>query len=251
MTGYLGLGSNEGDRVASLRAARAALVLRAMTAAVDDPERAPRSLTCHYLRPPIIGDAEIRVTVERAGRSLSTLTARLEQDGRLATVAVAAFSTAFPTLGDYATPPPEAPGPEAVEVVPPHPKAPPIAHQVEARPVFGAPIFSGADEALVGGWMRLAEPRPIDAVALAFYADAWMPAPWPRLTDLAPAPTVDLTIHFRIRLPLEGLDPAAPLLGRFRSTTSRDGFFEEDGELWAPDGTLLAQSRQLGILMPM
>jgi len=43
--------------------------------------------------------------------------------------------------------------------------------------------------------------------------------------------------------------PDEPLLGRFRSTLVRDGFFEEDGELWTPDGTLVAQSRQLGLLL--
>nr|MBA3370235.1 thioesterase family protein [Thermoleophilaceae bacterium] len=35
----------------------------------------------------------------------------------------------------------------------------------------------------------------------------------------------------------------------FRTGLVRDGFFEEDGELWAPDGTLVAQSRQLGLLL--
>ena len=62
---------------------------------------------------------------------------------------------------------------------------------------------------------------------------------------MAPAPTIDLTIHFRAPLPLDG----TLLLGRFRTRLVRDGFFDEDGELWAPDGTLVAQSRQLGLLI--
>ena len=47
------------------------------------------------------------------------------------------------------------------------------------------------------------------------------------------------------------LDPGAPVLARFTSSTSAGGFFEEDGALWSPDGTLLAQSRQLALLFPM
>jgi hypothetical protein len=39
------------------------------------------------------------------------------------------------------------------------------------------------------------------------------------------------------------------LLGRFTNSYVRDGFFDEDGELWTPDGTLVAQSRQLGLLL--
>jgi hypothetical protein len=30
-----------------------------------------------------------------------------------------------------------------------------------------------------------------------------------------------------------------------------EGFFEEDGVIWAADGSVLAQSRQLGIVMPL
>jgi acyl-CoA thioesterase len=44
--------------------------------------------------------------------------------------------------------------------------------------------------------------------------------------------------------------PGDPVLARFSSSTSHDGFFEEDGAIWAPDGTLLAQSRQLALLIP-
>ncbi|MGH2978605.1 MAG: acyl-CoA thioesterase, partial [Solirubrobacterales bacterium] len=54
-----------------------------------------------------------------------------------------------------------------------------------------------------------------------------------------------LTVHFRAPLPL----PDGLLLGHFNTRLVRDGFFEEDGELWAPDGTLVAQSRQLALLI--
>jgi hypothetical protein len=30
-----------------------------------------------------------------------------------------------------------------------------------------------------------------------------------------------------------------------------EGFFEEDGVIWAADGSVLAQSRQLALLMPV
>jgi acyl-CoA thioesterase len=230
----------------------AALVLRALQDAVGDADRAPRSLTLHYLRPPVPAQpATIAVTVERAGRSLTTLSARLIQDDRPMVLALAAFATTFPTAADYATPAPDVgPPPAELHVVPPGPDVPPIALRSAMAPRFGPDPFSGGDEALAGGWLRLAEPRIADAAAIAFYADAWIPSPWTRLTALSVAPTIDLTIHFRARLPHAGMAIGDPVLARFSSSTSHDGFFEEDGAIWAPDGTLLAQSRQLGLLIP-
>src|ERR687889_989955 len=70
----------------------AAIVLRAMEATVADVARAPRSLTLHYLRPPAAGPCEVVVEVERAGRSLTSLSARLVQDGRPMVVALGAFA---------------------------------------------------------------------------------------------------------------------------------------------------------------
>jgi hypothetical protein len=110
---------------------------------------------------------------------------------------------------------------------------------------FGEMPFSGAERGEAGGWLGLRERRPLDAPAIAMLADAWFPAPWPRLAELAPAPTIDLTVHFMAPLPLDD----DLLLGRFTSKLVRDGFFDEDGELWTPDGTLVAQSRQLGLLL--
>lgn len=229
----------------------AALVLRALVAAVDDERRHPRSLTLHYLRPPAPGPCEIHTTVERAGRSVASLSVRLRQDGEPMVLGLAALGVPFGSAIDYAAPAPLDGGPPAQLRTPePADGLPTIAYRTAQRRVFGPRMLSGGEEALTGGWLRLAEPEPVDAAAVAFFTDAWMPAPMARLTTPVAAPTVDLTIHFRAPLPHPGLEPGTPVLARFRSSTSADGYFEEDGEIWAPDGTLLAQSRQLGLLMP-
>ena len=55
----------------------AAIVLRAMQAALADPARRPRSLTVHYAAPLEEGAARLETSVERRGRSLATCTARV------------------------------------------------------------------------------------------------------------------------------------------------------------------------------
>jgi acyl-CoA thioesterase len=221
----------------------AAIVLRAMTATLGDASRPARSLTCHYLRPPAVGDVRVDVAVERTGRSLSTLTARLSQDGRDHVLAVGAFAIDLDGVLEYDGAAPEVPEPDAIERLPPAPEVPMTSH-FDMRPAVGAPLFAGADEALSGGWLRFAEPEPLDAAALTMFADAWWPSPMPRLTRPASLPTIDLTVHFRSPPVADG-----PVLAVFRSSTAKGGFFEEDGEVWSQDGVLLAQSRQLALLV--
>jgi acyl-CoA thioesterase len=225
-----------------------AIVLRGLELAVGDPERVPRSATMHFMRVPEPGPLTVRARVERAGRSLSTASARLEQGGKLLGLALAAYSKAWegPLLDDAPMPQAAPPSPrEALAEEFPRDAPPPFTSRLTMQHRFGEPPFTGADHGEVGGWLGLLEERPLDALVIAVLADAWFPAPWPRLRELAPAPTIDLTIHFRAPLP----QPDSLLLGRFRNRLVRDGFFEEDGELWTPDGALVAQSRQLGLLL--
>jgi acyl-CoA thioesterase len=229
----------------------AALILRAMASELDDPAREARSLTCHYLRPPAAGPVRVDVTVERSGRATSTLTARLSQEGRPCVLGVAAFGIDVPAPADYASAPPAVPAPDTIAPVDNRSSGLAIVSRFEVRPALGGAIFAGADEALTGGWLRFTEPRATDAVALAMLADAWWPAPWVRLREPVAAPTIDLTVHFRGPRAAAALAPGEPVLAVFRSTTAADGFFEEDGELWTPDGVLLAQSRQLALLTPL
>jgi acyl-CoA thioesterase len=226
----------------------AAIVLRAMMAEVADPAREPRSLTLHYLRPPADGELAVEVVVERSGRSLSSVSARVSQGGRLCILALAALALERANVLDYAATPPAVPPPEAIEPTPLRDGAPSMVRHFEVRPAVGAAPFSGAGEALTGGWLRFAEPRPLDAAALAMYADAWLPAPFTRLTGFVGAPTIDLTVHFRAPAVAAAVAADEPVLAVFRSSTSAGGFFEEDGELFSRAGVLLAHSRQLALL---
>ena len=217
----------------------AAAIVRAMEAEVGDPRRPLRSLTVHYPAAPVEGDAEVEVRIERAGRGLSTVSARLTQDGRLIALALAVFARDYPPAVAYereAMPEPTAAG----EALPPREQIP-ISAQYVMRPVL-----EEAGEPRVGGWMELVEaPAELDAALVVAMADAWYPAPFAVTGHPFAAPTTDLTVHLRAPLPR----PAEPVLGLFTSATAREGFFEEDGRLWAPDGTLLAHSRQLALAL--
>ncbi len=245
----------------------AAMLLRALTETVADAQRAPRSLTIHYARAPAPGPVEIHTAIERAGRSLSTLSARMEQDGRLMALALAAFSIPWsaPEIADLPLPTVEPPEPRRGEPVPPHPLAPPFARHMEFQPRMGTRPFTGTQAPMeIGGWLALAEPRPLDPLALAFFSDALFSPPFIRLSEPAVTPTIDLTIHFRARVQSEGdadtdnpsgEEPSAGAVehcfARFSSTTLHEGFFEEDGVIWGPGGRVLVHSRQLAIVLPV
>jgi acyl-CoA thioesterase len=237
----------------------AAIILRALLETVGDELRAPRSLTIHFLRAPKPGAARIEVAMERAGGSLSTLSGRIEQDGELIALALAAFSLARASIEVAELPMPEVAAQDPSREMPDwlseqieRGLAPSFLRKLVLQPCEGARPFSGGEGPMrASAWVGLAEPaRPLDAIALALFSDAHFPTPFVRLREPAGAPTIDLTIHFRAPLPHRASAGSAELcLARVRSRVIHEGFFEEDGVIWAADGTVLAQSRQLALLI--
>lgn len=234
----------------------AAVLLRACAVVVDDPERTPRTLTVHYLVPPREGPAEVEVTVERAGRGVTYLSARMYQEGRLLALAVSAFSGPRPSVTEFShgTMPTVPPPQQCLRLVADD-SGIPLRHRWENLWAVGPLPGSGEPdpgEIEVGGWIRLAEASPFDHIVLAAMADAWLP-PIISLPDppTSAVPTVELTVHFRDRERLATLTPADWCLVVFRSKTAQEGFIEEDGEIWSADGRLLAQCRQLAVLLPL
>ena len=233
----------------------AAMLLRSLVETVADPIRAPRSLTIHYARAPEPGPVTIRTAIERAGRSLSTLSARMERDGSLIALALAAFSVPWsaPEIAELPIPDVDPPDPLRETGRTLHPAAPPFTQHLVLQPRVGAIPFQGSEHPMeIGGWLGLTEPRPIDALSLAFFSDALFSPPFIRMSEAGTSPTIDLTIHFRTPLPLTSTpNPEELCFARFRSGLMHEGFFDEDGVIWAADGTVLAQSRQLAIMLPL
>ena len=230
----------------------AALLVRALEHAVGDAARVLRSLTVHYVRVPGEGEARVETAIERAGRSVTTASARLLQGGQLQALALAAFALPRPSAELHHALRPEVAPPEACP--PRSGSGIPIHERFEHRFAIGPLPFSGprSREARTGGWLRLAEPRPLDAALLVAYADAWPPSVF-ACSDLPQLsggiPTVDLTVHVRTPLPVPGMRAEDPVLVAFRTREVSQGVLEEDGEIWSRDGRLLAHSRQLAILL--
>lgn len=231
----------------------AAILLRALLARVDDLEGGaaarPRSLTVHYPAPPTAGPAAITTEVIRAGRSLVTCAARLTQQGKPMAAALAAFSPAWPGEAWNDRPAPQAAPAETLTYGGLERPPLPFLDYWDHRFTKGR-VVDPDGPAETQGWIRLAEPEPIDGPVVAAMTDAFPPAVFTRYAVPNPVPTVDLTIHFRTGLPMDGLEPDDFVLGHFRTRTVVEGFLEEEGELWTNNGALLAQSRQLAIMLP-
>jgi acyl-CoA thioesterase len=228
----------------------AAVILRAIQASAS-AERAPRSLTVHYQRAPRAGAVEIEVTVEREGGRVSFLSARMAQEGRVQATAQAVLSEDWSDDEAFSEARmPDAGEPGELHTIDPETRSsrPNMLQNYRLRPALGEHAFSGGDP-YTGAWIRTREPRLLDAPLAAAFLDTWFPAPFVRLERPHGAPTIDYTVHFRSPLPPAEATPEDAYLISFESKIARHGFFEEDGELWSADGVLLAQSRQLALLL--
>jgi len=219
----------------------AALLVNAIAAAVDDPARALRSFATQFAAVPRPGPVDIDVTVERAGRSMTTTSARMSQDGTVLQVAHAASSTGRPGLSydDYVRPRDADPG-----AAPLFTSEGRVGHfqNLEVRFDPDIVLFGGGEEAALGAWLRPHNSEPIDAAWVVAMCDILPPAVFTRTTAPAKAATIEYVVH------LNTSEPALPrgehVYLSCRSPLSYEGFAVEDATMWGPDGRVLAVARQ-------
>ncbi len=219
------------------------------------------SISGHYVRD-AVGNADASVELERAEscRSITTLQAKVVQDGACRAV----FAGTFGKLSGDSLP--ELPFGASAPVLPSRSACVPAMEQLAASrgsalriarevELYAPPDSAlvrhglngvGAGETSIEGWAGFAQTDEIKLEQLPFFCDAFPPP----ILNAYPARrlrTLQLGVHLRARPPFGD----TMLRVRFSSRFVAGGMLEEDGEVWSADGgRLLAQSRQLLRLLP-
>lgn len=225
----------------------AALFTRAIAAKAGDDGRPFRTLTCHFCAPTLAGPARIEVEVPRSSSAVSHFTARMIQDDGVVAIATATRARARDVGGAFCDRRmPESTSFEATPILDLSQGGPVFAQHFDFRFAYGAAPFSGASQALFGGWLRHREPGALDPALAAAYADAWMPAIFTRFTELRPCATVTLTYHFFSDF-APGLEASRgdPVLVTSRSDVLAGGYAEQSNEVWTKSGELVMTGLQL------
>jgi hypothetical protein len=221
----------------------------------------PFAVSSHFASASKPGPAYVETRLVRSGGRFSTVAATLFQqvDG-IPVPRIAALAT----YGDLDRAHDEKTDAAAAELglaLPP-PVLPPLEECVESRDAppevkamaplldrFGTrfdpatamwAVGQPSRNAVIQGWFKLADARPLDPIALLMVVDALPPVTF----DLGMpgwAPTLELTAHVRAR-PAPGW-----AIVRHSTRTMAGGLFEEDCEVWDSRGVLVAQARQLAL----
>lgn len=225
------------------------IATRAMASEADGRDLIAATGT--FLNPADPGPVEVDVSTLKAGRSLSTLRARISREERPLVHVNGVFAEVGRPVPDEDLvngEPPDLPAPEqcmSIEPAADSPLPPPFTGQVEIRahPSDAAGVTGDkTGRAVMRGWFRLRDGEPLDAHAVVMAADSLPPAIFNTPYPAGWTPTVELSVQVREPRPQGWL--ACSFTTRFVT----GGMLEEDGEIWDEQGRLVALSRQLALV---
>ncbi|MBX9753215.1 MAG: thioesterase family protein [Pseudomonadaceae bacterium] len=224
-----------------------ALVFEAMQAKVP-AGRPVRSLAVTFVGPlaldvPVSFEAEVL----REGKAVSQVLGRAVQNGQVVTLVQGSFGAARDSV--IAVPalaaPVMKPAAECQELPYIEGVTPEFTRYLAMRWAVGGMPFSNNKSREMGGWVRLREHDPVEALNethLLALVDAWPPAVLPHLS--APAAGSSLTWTIEFIQPLATLNTLDWCMYHAQVEHARDGYGHIAAELWSPTGELLALSRQ-------
>ncbi len=216
--------------------------------ASDRPD--PVTITGHFLAPAPAGPITIETAVLKEGRRFATVRSEIYSDeGRRLLAVLGSYGDLAPGNAPErvaALPPDLPPADECIQVEPSATLPPPFMGRVDLRlhpDDVPSGRVGGDGQIQLRGWFRWRDREPLDTVGLIVAADAFPPTAFSADLPVGWVPTLELTTHVR-----ERPAPDDWLRCSFTTRFITGGFIEEDGELWAESGRLIAQSRQLALV---
>jgi acyl-coenzyme A thioesterase PaaI-like protein len=208
----------------------------------------PVAMSASYLRAPAAGPVTLTVQPGPAGRTLAHSLVTLADAGGPALTVQATTATLGSAPSDFSDPMPDVPPVEECfsvaehrDLAPPGVQVPGLSLRVDTRldvATAGWALGRPSGEPVLRAWMRFADGREPDPLALLTFADALPPTSF-AMGNLGWAPTVQLQVLVRA-LPAPGW-----CLVEARTSEIAGGWVDEDYRIWDSTGRLVAQSRQL------
>lgn len=215
-------------------------------ALADGPHPDPLAVSATFLRPLTAGPAVAAVQPLRTGRTVASAHVTLAAPGGAPGVALqvttAALRAETPMWSDVSAPAIAAPE-DCYGMTMPGYDSPGLAQVL--RYAFDPPTSGWlrgrpGPQPLLNLWLRFADDRPIDPLALVLMADACPPVSF-ATGRFGWAPTISMQVLVR----------AVPAPGwcqvQARSRLVAGGFSDEEAMIWDRDGTLVAQARQIAV----
>src|SRR5262245_1386521 len=226
-------------------AATAATILRAL---MDHPQRAgdPTAMTVNYCAPVAQGSFDLDVRLVKANRSSQHWSVEMTQgNGEVSTLATAVFAERRPSWSHQQA---SYPGATAYGEALPYPQvAAPWVKQYAFRFVEGEPRRGGSApvETFSKLWIGDRVPRRVDALSLMAMSDAFFARIFHAKRELVPFGTVSLTTYFHVDATDLAAEDTTRVLGVADARMFHKSYGDQNGELWAPGGRLLATTTQI------
>lgn len=228
--------------------ATAATMLRAI---LLQPERLgdPLSVTVNFCAPVGGGGFDLAVRLMKATRSTQHWMVELVQKGEVAAFMTAVFAARRESWSHQPAVMPDAPPFDRVKPLPNSVVAP-WAQQYQFRFVEGAPQYGKTPNDVPAGaysrmWLSDTLPRQIDFLSLLSMSDSFFARIFHVLGTIVPIGTVSMTTVFHADAADLAAENTTVVLGAADANIFHKSFSDQTGELWSPNGRLLATTSQV------
>ena len=226
----------------------AATILRAL---MDHPQRAgdPLALTVNFCAPIAQGAFDLDVRLVKANHATQHWSVELTQnDAEVATLATAVFAERRLSWSHQPATFPQA---TSFEQTLPYAKMTiPWVRQYDFRFVEGEPRFGGSTKAATASafskfWISDRVLRKIDPLSLMSMSDAFFGRIFHARSELVPFGTVSLTTYFHATAEELAAEDINRVLAVADARIFHKSYGDQTGELWSPQGRLLATTTQI------